>query len=276
MFSRFLKVSGAGCLLLVSVGCQSKPAQVQRVLRVCADPNNLPFSNEKGEGFENRIAQLLAQKLGARLEYTWFAQRRGFVRNTLNARKCDLIVGIPAGFDPVASTKPYYRSTYVFVSRANEPVQIASLDDAALRRVNIGVHIIGDDYANPPPVHALSRRGIIHNVLGYTLYGDYSKPNPPARLIEAVAGGDVDVAIAWGPFGGYFGSKQHPPLKVAPIAPASDSPGLPFAFDIAMGVRKDDKALRGELNRILDREQNEIHAILREFAIPFQQPGGPR
>jgi mxaJ protein len=273
MFSRFRDLAAFACLMLLLSGCQSLSKPAQRVLRVCSDPNNLPFSNDKSEGFENRIAELAARKLGARLEYTWFAQRRGFVRNTLNVRLCDVVMGVPAGFDPVATTKPYYRSTYVFVTRPDRNAQITSLDDAALRRLNIGVHIAGDDYANPPPVHALSRRRIIHNVHGYTLYGDYSKPNPPARLIEAVAGGDVDVAIVWGPFGGYFGSKQQPPLKVTPISPESDSPGLPFAFDIAMGVRKSDGPLRDELSAFLDSEAKAVEAILHEFAIPIQKAG---
>lgn len=274
MFSRFRDLAAFSFLMLLMPGCQFQSEQSQRVLRVCSDPNNLPFSNDKSEGFENRIAELAARKFGARLEYTWFAQRRGFVRNTLSARLCDVVMGVPAGFDPVATTRPYYRSTYVFVSRPDRKAQITSLDDAALRRLDIGVHIAGDDYANPPPVHALSRRQIIHNVHGYTLYGDYSKPNPPARLIEAVVAGDVDVAIVWGPFGGYFGSKQQPPLNVAPISPDSDSPGLPFAFDIAMGVRKSDGQLRDELNAFLHREATAIEAILHEFAIPIQKPGG--
>jgi mxaJ protein len=275
MCSRFRDISFVLACALLCVGCQSKlpveqSSKPQRVLRVCSDPNNLPFSSEKREGFENRIADVVARELGASLEYTWFAQRRGFVRNTLNAGLCDLIVGVPSKFDPVATTRPYYRSSYVFVTRPDADIQITSLDDAALRRVHIGVHIVGDDYANPPPVHALSRRHIVQNVSGYSLYGDYSQPNPPARLIEAVTTRTIDVAIVWGPFGGYFGAKQTPPLNVAPIVPDTDRSGLPFAFDIAMGVRKTDKAFRDELDGILHRREEEIHSILKEFRIPFK------
>jgi mxaJ protein len=248
----------------------AEPDAKQRVLKVCADPNNLPFSNEKREGFENRIAELVAHELDARIEYTWFAQRRGFVRNTLREGLCDLIMGVPANFDPVQTTRPYYRSTYVFVTRRDRRLHISSMDDAALKRLHIGVHIVGDDYANPPPVHALSRRNIVRNVSGYSIYGDYSQPNPPARLIEAVASGEIDVAIVWGPFAGFFGKRQPVPLRIAPVTPETDGPAIPFVFDIAMGVRKGDKALRQELERVLDHRQQDIYTILTEYGAPLK------
>ena len=127
-------------------------------LRVCADPNNMPFSNVRGEGFENRLAELLARELGTHVEYTWWAQRRGFVRNTLAAGTCDLIVGVPVGWDPVLATRPYYRSTYVFVQRADAPHRVNSFDDLALRELRIGVHFIGDDGADVPPALRRTRR----------------------------------------------------------------------------------------------------------------------
>jgi mxaJ protein len=255
------------CLLMVGF---SASAADRPVLRVCADPNNLPFSNKKGEGFENRIAELIAKELGSRLEYTWFAQRRGFIRNTLRAGLCDAVMGVPANFDPVATTRPYYRSTYVFVSRKNRQLNVASLNDPRLKRLTIGVHIIGDDYSNPPPVHALGRRHIVKNVSGYTIYGDYSQPNPPARLIEAVSDGKVDIAIVWGPFAGYFGKKQLTDLRIVPVTPEADGPDLPFVFDIAMGVRKDDQSLRQELDRVLDTRRDEIRRILTDYGVPFK------
>ena len=188
---------GTGAPLLAS------NARGERVLRVCADPNNLPFSNEREEGFENRLAELLARELGAeRVEYTWWAQRRGFFRNTLNAGLCDVVMGVPSSVELAATTRPYYRSTYVFVTRADRGLDIRSLDDEALRRVRVGVSIIGDDYANAPPAHALAQRGIVGNVVGFSVYGDYAQPNPPARIVEAVAAGDVDVAVVWGPLAG--------------------------------------------------------------------------
>ena len=240
----------------------------ERELRICADPNNLPFSNQRGAGFENRIGDLIAREFGAKIHYTWWAQRRGFVRNTLRQGLCDLIIGVPAGYDPVLTTRPYYRSTYVFVSRRDQALALTSLDDPRLQKLRIGVHLIGDDGANAPPAHALSRRGIITNVIGYPIYGDYTEPNPPARLIDAVANGVIDVALAWGPLAGYFSPREPIPLEVSAISPAVDPPGLRFAFGIAMGVRKEDVGLRNELNELIDRRHEEIQKILKEYGVP--------
>ena len=166
-------------------------------------------------------------------------------------------------------TAPYFRSTYVFVSRDTLSPPVTSLDDPRLRRLRIGVHLIGDDYTNTPPAHALARRGIIRNVAGYTIYGDYSEPNPPARLVEAVAKGEIDVAVVWGPFGGYFAPRQGAGLQVTPVLPASDGPALPFQFDISAGVRRGNDSLRMELDRVFARRAREIGAILREYRIPL-------
>jgi len=243
------------------------PAEA-RELRVCADPNNLPFSNERGEGYENKIADLIARDLGAQLSYTWWAQRRGFVRNTLRAESCDLIIGVPAGYDPVLTTHPYYRSTYVFVTRRERALVLDSFDDPRLKTLRIGVHLIGDDGVNAPPAHALSRRGMITNVVGYSIYGDYREPNPPARLIDAVASGEIDVAIAWGPLAGYFASREPAPLAVTPVAASTDPPALRFVFAIAMGVRKGDTAFRDELNQLIDRRRDQIKQILDDYGVP--------
>ncbi|HEY0526913.1 MAG TPA: substrate-binding domain-containing protein [Stellaceae bacterium] len=241
----------------------------ERVLRVCADPNNLPFSNARGEGFENKIATLLARDLGAGLDYTWWAQRRGFVRNTLRAGDCDVLPGVPKGYELALTSKPYYRSTYVFVVRRDSGLRLASLDDPALRKTRIGVQMIGDDFANTPPAHALSKRGIIDNIVGYTVYGDYAQPNPAGRIVGAVAAGEVDVALVWGPFAGYFAPRQSVALAVEPIAAESDGPGIPFVFDIAMGVRKGDTALRDEIDAFLTRRKSEIEAILTSYGVPL-------
>lgn len=236
-------------------------------LRVCADPNNLPFSNSRGEGFENRIASLIADDLGERVEYTWWAQRRGFVRNTLNALSCDLIVGVPSGYGMVRTTRPYYRSTYVFVTRRDRHLHITSLDDPALRKLRVGVHLIGDDYANSPAAHSLARRGMSTNVIGYTLYGDYSKPNPPARLIEAVESGDVDVAVAWGPLAGYFARTSPVPLELHPVTPEQDGV-MSYVFDIAMGVRRRDSTRWSTVDHEIARLQPRIDRILADYGVP--------
>jgi mxaJ protein len=237
-------------------------------LRVCADPNNLPFSNDEEKGFENALAALVARDMGARVRYTWWAQRRGFVRNTLNARACDVIMGVPARFELTATTRPYYRSTYVFVQRADDRRRIASFDDPVLQHLRIGVQMIGDDGANAPPAHALSNRHIVRNVVGYSVYGDYSKPNPPARIVEAVARGEIDVAVAWGPLAGYFADKETVPLRLTPVSPQMDSPALPFVFDIAMGVRRDDAALRMRLDAIIQHRRSEIDRLLAAYHVP--------
>lgn len=240
------------------------------VLRVCADPNNLPFSNQAGEGFENRIAAFLADELGAELEYVWWAQRRGFLRNTLGAGLCDLVPGVPAGLDAVATTAPYYRSTHVFVTRRDLGPPIESFDDPRLRRLRIGVHVIGDDYANPPPVAALARRGIVRNVSGYSIYGDYREPDPPARLVEAVSRGTVDVAIVWGPLGGYFAGRDSSALRATPVRAAGEDG--PFEFAIAMGLRRADATLRRDVDAALARHRDAIRRILEQYRVPLVPP----
>ncbi|HET6837980.1 MAG TPA: substrate-binding domain-containing protein [Gemmatimonadales bacterium] len=254
-------------MALVLFGCgQAKPA---RELRVCSDPNNLPFSNQREEGFENRLAELIAADLGASLKYTWRPQRRGFVRNTLGAGACDVIMGMPAGAERVLTSRPYYRSTYVFVHRKDRGLKIQSLDDPTLRQLKIGVQLIGDDYANTPPVHALSRRGIVGNLVGFTVFGDYSQENPPARIIDAVVAGQVDIAIAWGPLAGYFAQRSGTDLALVPVSPASEPPALRFTFDIALAVRPDAAALRDELDAVLARKQPEIRRLLTAYGVPL-------
>jgi mxaJ protein len=256
-------------------GCGAPPqtseVAAQPELRVCADPNNLPFSNDREQGFENRLASLVAEEMGARVRYTWWAQRRGFIRNTLRALECDVVMGVPSSYELVLPTRPYYRSTYVFVSRTDRALPLATFDDDILRDVTIGVHVIGDDYANPPPAHALASRGHITNVVGYSIFGDYAEPNPPARLVHAVASGEVDVAIVWGPLAGYFARRQAVPLTLTPVQPEIDLPFLPFVFDIALGVRRDDQSLRDTLDAILVKRATDVEALLHEYGVP--RPG---
>ncbi|HEY3747469.1 MAG TPA: substrate-binding domain-containing protein [Gemmatimonadaceae bacterium] len=251
------------------------PSSAAGTLRVCADPNNLPFSNTSGQGFENRIAQLVARDLHEKVVYTWWAQRRGFIRNTLKAGECDVIMGIPTGVGMVLPTSPYYRSTYVFVTRRDREIDIHSFDDPILRRIRVGVQLIGDDGTNSPPAHALSNRGIINNVKGYTVYGDYSQDSPPSRIIDAVARGEVDVAIAWGPMAGYWAKRSAVPLKLVPVQPQIDLPFLPFVFDIGVGVRHGDSTFRASLQSVLNRRRPEIQRILDEYGVPQLAIGGP-
>jgi mxaJ protein len=260
--SRFLLI----VLCCLATACHAtsserRAASGERVLRVCADPDNLPYSNRQQQGFENKIADLVARDLHARVSYTWWPQRRGMVRNTLKAGVCDCLIGVPGNFDLASSTQPYYRSSYVFVTRKDRALSIASLDDPQLRKLKIGVQMIGNDHMNSPPAHALAKRGIIDNVEGYLVY------DGPA-IVDAVARGDVDVAIVWGPQAGYFAKQQKVALAMTPVTPQIDLPFLPFVFDIAMGVRRGDTKLHEELDRVIEHRHAEIEKILDQYGVP--------
>jgi mxaJ protein len=283
MYLRFLSVV---LLAVAALGCSEAapeplaekhyidPPKQQKIpasetsLRVCADPNNLPFSNRNGEGFENKIAELIAADMRRPVEYTWWAQRRGFFRNTLRAGTCDVVIGVPVSFELAATTRPYYRSTYVFVSRHDRHIEIKSLDDPALKDLKIGVQLIGDDGTNAPPAHALAARGIVNNVRGYTVYGDYSETSPPARVVDAVAKGDVDLAIVWGPLAGYYSKKEKAALDITPVTPEIDLPYLPFVYDISIGVRRGEDDLKNRIDDILARRSADLNKILDEYHVP--------
>ena len=244
-------------------------------LRVCADPNNLPFSNAGRQGFENKLAELIAGELGKTVAYTWWAQRRGFIRNTLKAQQCDVIVGVPVGYDPVETTRPYYRSTYVFVSRRDRDLDISSLADERLRQLAVGVHLIGDDGSNTPPADALAQRGITGNVKGYMVYGDYRQSSPPSRLIEAVENGEIDLAAAWGPLGGYAARSSPVPLRLTAIEDDGQFAPLKFRFGLAMGVRKGDHSLREQLDQAIARKRSEIRELLGSYGVPLVDEDQP-
>jgi mxaJ protein len=238
-------------------------------LRVCADPNNMPFSDASGNGFENKLAALVAREMGRSVDYVWWAQRRGFVRNTLKAGLCDVVIGVPTLYDQVATTRPYYRSSYVFVSRLDRGIDVSSLKDPRLRDLKIGVHLFGDDGMGAPPAHALGEQGIVGNVIGYSLYGDYRDVAPPTRLLEAVIDRKVDLAAAWGPLAGYAALNSPVPLRIALMDDTKNFAPLQFAFDISMGVRKNDVALRQQLDDIIARKGPEIAVLLKAYGVPI-------
>jgi mxaJ protein len=240
----------------------------ERVLTACADPNNLPFSNRAGQGFENRLAELIAGSLHARLEYVWWAQRRGYVRNTLNERKCDFWPGVASNVEMLATSRPYYRSTYVFVTRAADRLDGLTLDDPRLRRLRLGVQLVGDDGTNTPPAHALSRRNIIENVRGFMLYGDYRDANPPSEIVRAVARGEIDVGLVWGPLGGYFAARSPVALATGPVTPWLDDTRWPMVYDISVGVQRADTALLRDIDRILGERRAEISRLLDSYRVP--------
>ena len=243
----------------------------QAELRVCADPDNLPFSNRKQQGFENKIAALLASQLHAKLSYTWQRQRNGFIRQTLGAERCDVVMGVPYGYERVLSTQPYYWSGYVFVTARQRHLSIGSFDDPILRQLKIGLHGIGNDGSNSPPASALAVRGITENLVGYSMWGDASVKNPQAQVIEAVAKGDIDVAIVWGPIAGYYAGKYGDALKLS-LAPYDPKlPDMPFDYEISLGVRKTDKAFAEKLEKILEQQRSPIQAILTSYKVPLIQ-----
>lgn len=250
------------------------------VLRVCADPDNLPFTDRDARGFDNAIARLLAEELGDTLTYLWWPARRGFIRNTLRARECDVVVGVPGGFDPVLPSKPYYRSTYYLVTRADRKLDIKSLDDPRLKSLKVGVNLIGEDYEHTPPVHALLARGISENVVGFSSY--YTEENRPGEVIRALERGDVDVAIAWGPLAGYYAKLAKTPMVLTPLQDDEPS-GRQFQFNVTLGVRRADRELKTRLDEILQRRRADIERILREYNVPTldlpavgAQPAGER
>jgi len=246
------------CVLLVASGfSQTAP----RELRVCADPENLPYSDRAGRGFENRIAEELAQAMHRKLVYHWSRMGRGFVRNVLNKRECDLLVAVPANFRAVRTTRPYYRSQFVFVTRRADKLNIDSLDDPRLRKLRIGVQALEEDFT--PPGQALGRRGIVTNIIAFD-----STAADPAAIVRAVAQHKVDVSIVWGPLAGYVTKHERLALQLNPVTPEVDPPGLPMTFAIAMGVRQDDAALRDALDAAIERRRGDIDAILDRYGVP--------
>lgn len=229
-------------------------AQQPHALRVCADPNNLPFSNQQGQGFENHLAQMIGQDLHEPVTYVWYRQGEKFFKQTLNAGICDVVMGVPTGFDEAATTHPYYRSTYVFITRRDRHLHLTGFDDPQLRKLKIGVHVLADQDDSEPPVHAFTSRGIVKNLVGFSIFGrSLSEANPAADLIRAVASGQVDVAVAWGPLAGYFARQSSIPLDITPISGDPMQPNLPFHFDIGLGTREGDHALQQQLNAELTR-----------------------
>lgn len=258
----------AWLLLLALAGSAfAQPA----ALRVCADPDNLPYSHEDGSGFENRIAELVAADLGLPLHYAWLPDRRGFVRKTLGAGLCDVIIGVPVEFERTLNTRPYYRSSYVAVERAAAGPPLRGFDDPRLRTWRIGVQVIGDDMAASPPGHVLAEAGAIDNVVGFPLAGE--RPSAQ-RMVDALAAGELDAAFMWGPQAGYFVQRSPVPLRLRVLPSPGRAEVQRFTFSIAMGVRRGDGALRDRLNEVLARRKADIDRILAEYGVPLLAAGG--
>jgi mxaJ protein len=269
----------AAVVLFGGVFNGARADEVDKVLRVCQDPNNLPFSNTKGEGIENKLAELFAKKLGWKLEYFSFPQRMGFVRNTIRFKlpgtnyRCDIIMGVPTGFDQVAVTKPYYRSTYALVFPKGKGLDgvktkqdFLQLDQKTLKKLKIGL------YDRSPASQWLSRRGLLDQAVPYRIMN--ADPNQyPGEIIEKdLAAGKIDVAVVWGPMGGYFAKKvTQPELSIVAL---TSEPGVNFQYEMAMGVRFGEKEWKAQVEKFLDESKAEINAILREFNVPLLDETG--
>jgi len=252
-----------------TTGAEGSASGDPKVLRVCADPNNLPYSNKAGEGFENRIAAILADDLQAQLFYFWFAQHKAFLRRTLAEKRCDLVVSVPVGLKQVAITRPYFSSTYVAVTRArDEARRFSSFDDAWLPVAHIGLQLVGNEGVMTPPAVALSARGLNQHIHAFPMWAADDVPDPQGRILDAVANGDIDVAFVWGPFAGFFAKAHGAQLRIDPIAGDPQNPELNFVYPMAVGVRKDDLALRDRLQQALDRHAEEIAAVIRDYGTP--------
>lgn len=258
----------ASAVLLVASSCAAAP-----VLRVCADPANLPYSNKQEQGFENRIASLIAKDLGERVTYFWFPQQETFFQQTLNKGVCDIVMSVPTQFQGADTTEPYYTSSYVFLSRRDEHLQIKSFDDPRLKTLRIGVHVLDSGDDNLPPIFALSTRGIVRNVVSFSIFGDsLTQSSPASNLVRAVADKKVDVAIIWGPIAGYFSRNSKVPLQLQTIRSDPAHPALQFVFPISIGVRKGEQRLKQQLDAELLRRRAEIARLLKTYGIPELSP----
>jgi quinoprotein dehydrogenase-associated probable ABC transporter substrate-binding protein len=233
-----------------------------KVLRVCADPRNLPLSNEAGEGFENKLAEMLAQKLGKTLAYTYYPGATGFVRNTLNAHRCDVIMGYPQGDDFVQPTNPYYRTAYLLIARKNAGLEgIESLDDPRLRGKKIGI------IAGTPPATNLAVNGLLPSIRSYPLVIDTRFDSSTDKMFKDLEAGDIDVAILWGPIGGYFAKKSQLDLDLVPLVKEKSGPRM--AYRIGLGVRHSDQNWKRELNRFVSENQDAINRLLATYGVPL-------
>jgi quinoprotein dehydrogenase-associated probable ABC transporter substrate-binding protein len=265
---------GAVCLLACGAAAADEPGE-DGVLRVCQDPNNLPLSNRALDGFENRIAALLAQELHWKLEYTWYPQRMGFIRNTLRAKvehteryKCDLVIGVPKGFDMAATTRPYYRSSYAMAYLQGKGLDgvrglddLLALDAGSRRKLRLGA------FAGAPVTDWLLKNGLMEQVTWYQSQTGDAEQYPGEIVEKDLAGGKIDVAFAWGPIAGYFArNAQGTPIVAVPLA---STPDMKFDFEMAMAVRHGEKAFRQRIDAVLEANGAKIDAILRQYGVPL-------
>jgi len=237
-----------------------------KMLRVCADPHNMPFSTEKGEGFENKLAELFAERLGKGLAYAWYPQATGFVRNTLGAHKCDVMMGAPQGDDVVQVTNPYYRSAYALVFKEDRGLAgIDTLGNARLKHLRIGV------VAGTPPATNMVANGLMARAKPYPLVIDTRVDSSAAAMMHDLETGEIDAGILWGPMAGYYARQASVPVAVKPLTKEGADPRL--TYRIAMGVRHTDQEWKRLLNRLIRENQPGINKLLLSFGVPLLDDG---
>jgi quinoprotein dehydrogenase-associated probable ABC transporter substrate-binding protein len=268
-----LCIAGAALALVGRAQAQAPGlgAQVElvdpHVFRVCADPNNMPFSDQKGDGFENKLAELIASKLGEPVSYTYYPQVIGFVRNTLNAFRCDVVMGVAQGYDLVQTTNPYYHTAYALVFKPHDGLNgVDSLGDERLKDKRIGV------VAGTPPASIMALDGLMAKAKPYPLTVDTRYQSPTKTMIDDLIAGQIDAAVLWGPIAGYYAKHADPPLTVVPLL--KEQGGVPMDFRISMGVRHSDQDWKRKLNRLIADNQDAINKLLTQFGVPLLDEQG--
>lgn len=241
---------------------QTSDLVVRSALRVCADPANMPLSNKKRQGYENKIAKLLAKDLGVPVVYSWFPQATGFLRMTLNAKRCDVVMGFSAVHELVLNTNHYFRSSYILIFPKGSPLEgIENLSDERLKDKKIGV------VAGTPPASVLALNDLISNVRPYQLMVDRRHFSPSEKMVKDIAKGEIDAGVLWGPIGGYFAKNSEVPMSVVPLVKEEKGPRM--AYRITMAVRHGEKEWKRRLNKFIRSNQKEINAVLHEFGVPL-------
>jgi mxaJ protein len=261
MSSLFRRVCFAACLIACTGALAQKP------LRVCSDPQDLPFSTSSRAGFDNRIAELLGRDLHRPVIFVWARARRGFLRERFNKGACDMLMGVPDGMKRVRTTIPYYRSSYVFVTRQSDHLHLARFDDPTIGRQKIGLQILEEDFS--PPSLPLIRSGHAAQFVGFDSFGTHDD-----QIVRAVADRRVGFSVVWGPLAGYYATRQRIPLTLSFVRPAVDASGIPFSFAITIAVHSNDSALAESLNAAIRRERGRIRGILLSYHVPLDPDDG--
>jgi mxaJ protein len=246
----------------------SSNSQAAGLLRVCADPDNMPFSNEKGEGFENKLAELIAEKLGVKLDYVWFSEASGLVPNTMGADACDLVMGYAQGTGLIDDSNPYYYTSYVLLTREDDQnlAGVDRLSDPRLKNKRIGL------VARTPPASILAMHGLVANAKPFEIFGGESQSRAAADMVAEIAAGKLDAGLLWGPVGGYYARRSPVPLSVVPLVKESAGPST--IYGITMGLRPDDPQWKHKINKVIAENQGDINTILQSYDVPLMNPDG--